>query len=106
MEITPAAPPDFGLTPVWWEAATGLDRARDHVDAAAAADLTPPFTLNADPDDGVHMLVLDEVLYAAERGLVDPPTFGGSSRPLRSTSKSCSPAVTSSPTTSPTTPTT
>ena len=28
--------------------------------------------LDADPDDGVHMLGLDEVLYAAERGLVDP----------------------------------
>ena len=150
MEITPAAPPDFGLTQVWWgdgkgkttaalgmafraaghgyrvhvlqfmkggagsvedvrgehhaiaampglsyenlghygwhamadgtderdhaaEAAAGLDRARDLVDAAAAADLTTPFALDADPDVGVHMLVLDEVLYAAERELVDPP---------------------------------
>jgi cob(I)alamin adenosyltransferase len=54
------------------EAAAGLDRAGDLVDAGAAADLTTPFALDADPDDGVHMLVLDEVLYAAERGLVDP----------------------------------
>jgi len=54
------------------EAAAGLDRARELVDAAAAADLTTPFALDSDPDDGVHMLVLDEILYAAARELVDP----------------------------------
>ena len=54
------------------EAQAGLQRAQELVDAAAAADLSTPFALDGDPDDGVHMLVLDEVLYAAERGLVDP----------------------------------
>ena len=54
------------------EAAAGLERARELVDAAAAADLSAPLALDGDPEDGVHMLVLDEVLYAADRGLVDP----------------------------------
>jgi cob(I)alamin adenosyltransferase len=54
------------------EAAAGLDRVREFVDAAAVADLSTPFALDSDPDEGVHMLVLDEVLYAAERGLVAP----------------------------------
>lgn len=54
------------------EAAAGLERARDLVDAAAAADLSAPLALDGDPEDGVHMLVLDEILYAADRGLVDP----------------------------------
>ena len=49
----------------------GLARARELVEACVAADLSTPFPPDADPDDGVHMLVLDEVLYAAERGLVD-----------------------------------
>jgi hypothetical protein len=54
------------------EAAAGPDRARDLVDATAAADLTIPFAPDGDPVEGVHMLVLEEVLYAAERGLIDP----------------------------------
>jgi cob(I)alamin adenosyltransferase len=54
------------------EASAGFDRARELVDAAAAADLTTPFALDSDPADGVHMLVLDEVLYAAERDLIAP----------------------------------
>ncbi|WP_254839132.1 cob(I)yrinic acid a,c-diamide adenosyltransferase [Natronomonas marina] len=54
------------------EARAGLERARDLVAAADAADLTTPFALDSDPDEGMHMLVLDEVLYAADRGLVDP----------------------------------
>jgi cob(I)alamin adenosyltransferase len=49
----------------------GFARARELVDACAAADLATPFPLDADPDEGVHMLVLDEVLYAVERGLVE-----------------------------------
>ncbi len=53
-------------------AAAGLERARELVRAAAAADLTTPFALDSDPEDGVHMLVLDEVLYAADRELVAP----------------------------------
>ena len=51
---------------------SGFERARELVDAAAAADLSTPFAPDADPDDGMHMLVLDEVLYAADRELVDP----------------------------------
>jgi cob(I)alamin adenosyltransferase len=47
-------------------------RARELVEGAADADLTAPLPLDGDPADGVHMLVLDEVLYAANRGLVDP----------------------------------
>ena len=54
------------------EAEAGFERARELVDAAAAADLSTPFALDADPDDGMHMLVLDEILYAADRELVDP----------------------------------
>ncbi|WP_340099967.1 cob(I)yrinic acid a,c-diamide adenosyltransferase [Salinibaculum salinum] len=49
-----------------------LARATALVDAAAAADLSTPFALDSSADDGVHMLVIDEILYAANRGLVDP----------------------------------
>jgi cob(I)alamin adenosyltransferase len=49
-----------------------LGRARDLVDAAADAALDEPLSLDGDPEDGVHMLVLDEVCYAANRGLIDP----------------------------------
>ncbi|QLD90123.1 cob(I)yrinic acid a,c-diamide adenosyltransferase [Natronomonas salina] len=54
------------------EADAGLERARELVDAAAAADLSTPLPLDGDAGAGMHMLVLDEVLYAADRGLVDP----------------------------------
>ncbi|MFC7056963.1 cob(I)yrinic acid a,c-diamide adenosyltransferase [Halovenus salina] len=54
------------------EAKQGLERARDLVDAAGEADLSEPLELGGDPDDGVHMLVLDEILYAANRGLISP----------------------------------
>ncbi|OYR80812.1 cob(I)alamin adenolsyltransferase, partial [Halorubrum distributum] len=30
-----------------------------------------PLPLDGDPEEGVHMLILDELLYAADRGLVD-----------------------------------
>ncbi|MFB6127347.1 MAG: cob(I)yrinic acid a,c-diamide adenosyltransferase [Halolamina sp.] len=49
----------------------GFARAEELVAAAAEADLSTPFPLDGDPEDGVHMLVLDEVLYAVERDLVD-----------------------------------
>ena len=49
-----------------------LRRAGEVVEAAAAADLTTPFSPDGPPEDGVHMLILDEILYAANRGLVDP----------------------------------
>jgi len=53
-------------------AAAALDRARTLVDGASAADLSTRFAPDSDPEAGVHMLVLDEVLYAANRGLIDP----------------------------------
>ncbi|WP_312908766.1 cob(I)yrinic acid a,c-diamide adenosyltransferase [Natronosalvus caseinilyticus] len=54
------------------EARSGLERARDLVSAANEADLTTPFPLDSDPDEGVHMLVLDEILYAVESDLIEP----------------------------------
>ena len=54
------------------EAEAGFERATELVEAAGRADLSSPIALDADPEDGVHMLVLDEILYAADRGLVDP----------------------------------
>ncbi|SFG87541.1 cob(I)alamin adenosyltransferase [Halopelagius inordinatus] len=51
--------------------AAGFDRVTELVDAAGDADLTTPFELDAPPEDGVHMLVLDEVLYAVDMGLLD-----------------------------------
>ena len=53
-------------------ARAALTRAEELVDAAADAALDEPLPLDGDPEDGVHMLLLDEVLYAANRGLVDP----------------------------------
>ncbi|MEF8825423.1 MAG: cob(I)yrinic acid a,c-diamide adenosyltransferase [Halapricum sp.] len=53
-------------------AQAAFERAETLVDAAAKADLTTSLDLDGDPEAGVHMLVLDEVLYAVNRGLVDP----------------------------------
>ena len=50
----------------------GLERARELVEAADEADLSTPFGSDAPADDGVHMLILDEICYAGNRGLVDP----------------------------------
>ncbi|EMA38741.1 cob(I)yrinic acid a,c-diamide adenosyltransferase [Halobiforma nitratireducens] len=52
------------------QAQAGLERARELLEAASAADLSEPIDLDASPEGGVHMLVLDEVLYAADRGLI------------------------------------
>ena len=49
----------------------GLERARELVEAADDADLSTPFAADAPADEGVHMLVLDEIGYAGNRGLVD-----------------------------------
>jgi cob(I)alamin adenosyltransferase len=54
------------------QAQAGFERTRDLVEGWQDADLSTPFPLDGPPEDGVHMLVLDEVLYAANRGLVDP----------------------------------
>jgi cob(I)alamin adenosyltransferase len=50
----------------------GLERARDLIEGARDADPSAPLPLDGDPADGVHMLILDEILYAANRGLIDP----------------------------------
>ncbi|QKY16321.1 cob(I)yrinic acid a,c-diamide adenosyltransferase [Halorubrum sp. CBA1229] len=54
------------------QARAAFERAEALVVGAGEADLTEPLPLGGDPDDGVHMLILDELLYAADRGLVDP----------------------------------
>jgi len=54
------------------EARAGFERARELVDACREADLSTPFALDAPADEGVHVLILDELLYAADRGLVAP----------------------------------
>ena len=47
-----------------------LARTRELLDGASEADLSSPFALDSDPDDGVHMLILDEIVYAANRDLL------------------------------------
>ena len=54
------------------QARGALARTMDLLDASREADLDKPFALDAPAEEGVHMLVLDEILYAANRGLVDP----------------------------------
>ncbi len=53
------------------QAEGALARATELVAAADEADLTEPLPLAGEADAGVHMLVLDEVLYAVNRGLVE-----------------------------------
>ncbi|KAB1191103.1 MULTISPECIES: cob(I)yrinic acid a,c-diamide adenosyltransferase [Haloferax] len=53
------------------QAEAGMDRARELLDAAAAADLSSPLALDGPPEDGVHFLILDEILYAVSMGLLD-----------------------------------
>ncbi|WP_423996390.1 cob(I)yrinic acid a,c-diamide adenosyltransferase [Halorubrum trapanicum] len=55
------------------KAAAAFERAEALVAGAADADLSEPLPLDGEPEEeGVHMLILDELLYAADRGLVDP----------------------------------
>jgi cob(I)alamin adenosyltransferase len=49
-----------------------LERARELLTGADDADLSSPLALDGPAADGVHMLVLDEILYAANQGLVEP----------------------------------
>ncbi|EMA07449.1 cob(I)yrinic acid a,c-diamide adenosyltransferase [Haloferax denitrificans] len=53
------------------QVAAGLDRARELVDAASDADLSEPLDLDGPPEDGVHLLIIDELLYAVAMGLLD-----------------------------------
>jgi len=49
-----------------------LERAHAILDASAAADRSTPLDPEGPPEDGVDMLVVDEILYAANRGLIEP----------------------------------
>jgi cob(I)alamin adenosyltransferase len=49
-----------------------LERARELVAAAGEADLSAPLPPDGDPEAGVHMLILDEICYAANRDLIEP----------------------------------
>src|SRR6056297_512232 len=49
-----------------------LERAHAILAASAEADLTEPLDADGPPEDGVNMLVIDEILYAANRDLIDP----------------------------------
>lgn len=53
------------------EAEAGFERAEELVEAARATDLSKPLDLDGSPEAGVHMLLLDEVVYAANRGLIE-----------------------------------
>ena len=53
------------------QARAGLERARELLDAASEVTLTEPLGLDDSPEAGVHMLILDEILYAADRDLID-----------------------------------
>ncbi|MEF8779505.1 MAG: cob(I)yrinic acid a,c-diamide adenosyltransferase [Haloferacaceae archaeon] len=52
------------------KARAALARARDLLDSAREASLGEPIPLDSPPEAGVHMLVLDEVLYAVDHGLL------------------------------------
>lgn len=52
------------------KAQAGFERARELV--TASADAAGPISLDAPPEEGSHMLILDEILYAANRDLIDP----------------------------------
>ena len=53
-------------------ATAALERAQNLLDAIEGQDLRSPFALDGLPEDGIHMLILDEILYAANRSLIDP----------------------------------
>ncbi len=54
------------------KARAGFERCTELVAAAGEADLAAPLPLDGPPEDGMHLLVVDELLYAAERDLVSP----------------------------------
>ena len=59
------------------QAQAGLERAHELLEAADGTDLGSPIDLDAPPEDGMHMLILDEVLYAADRGLLSEDDIYG-----------------------------
>ncbi len=52
------------------DAKAGLERTYELLEGAEEADLTEPLALEGDPEDGMHLLILDEILYAVDRGLL------------------------------------
>jgi cob(I)alamin adenosyltransferase len=52
----------------------GLERARKLLTSWDDSDLESNLPLEGPPEDGVHMLILDEILYAANRDLISPNT--------------------------------
>jgi len=54
------------------EAEAGLERARELIAGEGLDDADGEDATGEDDYDRLHMLILDEVLYAADRGLVDP----------------------------------
>ncbi len=52
------------------DAKAGLERTYELLEGAGAADLTEPLALEGNPEDGMHLLILDEILYAVDRGLL------------------------------------
>lgn len=54
------------------EAKAGFERAEKLIAKARDADLTTPFAFDSPATTGVHMLILDEILYATNRDLISP----------------------------------
>ncbi|GAA0238667.1 cob(I)yrinic acid a,c-diamide adenosyltransferase [Haladaptatus pallidirubidus] len=54
------------------KAKAGFARAKELIHAAREAALDEPLSLDDSPEAGVHMLILDEILYAVNRELIDP----------------------------------
>lgn len=53
------------------KATAAFERTKALVAAANEADLSEPLASEGDPSEGVNMLVLDEILYAVDMGLVE-----------------------------------
>jgi cob(I)alamin adenosyltransferase len=56
------------------QAQAGLERARELLAAAESADRSSALPLDGPPEDGMHVLILDELLYAVSMGLLDEAT--------------------------------
>ncbi|RBI58966.1 cobalamin adenosyltransferase [halophilic archaeon] len=56
------------------KAEAGLARTEELLRAAGEAALDEPLALDAPPEEGVHVLILDEILYAVDRELLAPET--------------------------------
>lgn len=54
-------------------ATAGFERTKELIEAAAG--VTGPLDPTGPPEDGMHMLIVDEILYAVERELIAPDTL-------------------------------